>query len=179
MGNCRTRTPQALKTALAIAAAGGMEGGSPTPTNLLPEIAVVDEGQHFLGHFQAAGHFVVHEAGIDHDAEFGIHDAAFEQRHSNALNHTAVDLALDGQTVQGKPAILDIEDADDLNVPGFGIDFDFGKASAVCAAGGEAGLPLAADGDAAGGQCGVGLGPVQSLAVGADFSIGENNVFGA
>ena len=61
---------------------------------------------------------------------------------------------------------------------GFGIDFDFGEAGAVCAAGGEAGLEFAAGGDSGGGECGAGLGPIESFSGGGNGAVFENEIAG-
>ncbi len=105
----RTRAPVALKTALATAARVGTIGGSPMPAAdvLLPTLATRGEDRHRLEHVVGRKDLVRLEVGVHHRADVAVEDAVLEERPRDALDHRADDLALGGERVHGKPAVVD------------------------------------------------------------------------
>src|SRR5262249_34421544 len=64
-----------------------------------------------VGDVEGAGDLVHLDIRVDHAAAFLVEDAVLEQRVRHPLDHAALDLALDGEGVDGDAAVVDGDDA--------------------------------------------------------------------
>ena len=83
---------------------------------------VLDEHDFDFGCLARSEYLVALEVGIHHGALAAIHDALFEERIGDALNDSAVDLVDDAERIHGTAAVVDAEDALDVDPAGFGIN---------------------------------------------------------
>ena len=143
MGRLLTRTPIALATALAMAAAVGIVAGSPMP--MTPRSGMSKRMISISGTSADAGEFVGLEIRIQHHAGIAVHDAFLVERVTHAHDDAAVELALAGEAIQNQAAILHDQNLLHFDETGFGIDVDFGELHAAGVPAGQTLLPLALD----------------------------------
>src|SRR4030095_3762844 len=121
---------------------------------------------------------VIHETRVYLNPETAVHNAAFVQSHSQRLDHSSINLTLNGEAIQGKSDVLNMDHLDRSNMSGFNVDFNFREARSMDAACLKIRTPFASNCDAGCRQRSGSLFPRNSLAAADHIATCKRNRVG-